>query len=208
MESNTERYSKGHERDENRRMNKAIRHSLFGLLLCWLPFIGLLFSISGFLRVVVRVTRAHRVKKVFCTFLSLIVLVVCLAAFGAELYFYSRDPSILNTYVHKAWYALTGEEQMPWLEGGDSSNAGYGLEPEDPYANYGYDAYENDAEPGDEDGYDFDAEYDEDFDDTYLKDFDAYMKGGDDTEEENTADSQTALFDDMLSSGKLSAIHR
>ena len=34
------------------------------------------------------------------------------------------------------------------------------------------------------------------------------MKGGDDTEEESTADSQTALFDDMLSSGKLSAIHR
>ena len=48
-------------------------------------------------------------------------------------------------------------------------NAGYGLEPEDPYADYGYDAYENDAEPGDADGYDFDVEYDDDFDDAYLK---------------------------------------
>ena len=168
MESNTERYSKGHERTKPPHEQSHQAQPLW--LAAVLASSSAFFSISGFLRVVVRVTRAHRVKKVFCTFLSLIVLVVCLAAFGAELYFYSRDPSILNTYVHKAWYALTGEEQMPWLEGGDSSNAGYGLEPEDPYANYGYDAYENDAEPGDDDGYDFDAEYDEDFDDTYLKD--------------------------------------
>lgn len=207
MESNSERYSKGHERDENRRINKAIRHSLSGLLLCWLPFIGLLFAISGFLRVVVRVTRRHRVKKGVTTFLSLIVLALCLAALGAELYFYSRDPSLLNTYIHKAWYALTGEEQMPWLEDGSSSYPDYGLEPEDQYADYGYDAYESDADYGEDESYDFDDAYDEDFDDTYLDDFNAYMEGGE-HQEESAADSQTALFDEMLSSGKLSAIHR
>ncbi len=191
-------FSKSYERDENRSMNKGLIHSLVGALLCWLPLVGLFLAISGFLRVIVRVTQAHRAKKALLTVLTLLILAGCIGALGTEVYFYVRDPSILDNSVNAVWHALTGQEQPPWVVSRDA-----GLDPEDPYASYGYDPYAVNLEDYDDSSMeieedvdesfdvDWDESWDEDFDDSELYGFEEDESG----EEESL--SQVGLYQQM-----------
>ena len=160
-------FSKSHERDENRCMNKGLVHSLAGALLCWLPLVGLFLAISGFLRVIVRVTQAHRVKKALLTVFTLLVLAGCIGALGAEVYFYVRDPGILDDTVNAVWHALTGQEQPPWVTAQDE-----GLDAEDPYAGYGYDPYAVDLEDYGDSSMEVDESWDVDWDESWDDEFD------------------------------------
>ncbi len=64
------------EREEQRALNNGMSRSIWGLLLCWLPLVGLLLSIIGFLKVAVRVTQQHRVRYVAFFTLSFIILAI------------------------------------------------------------------------------------------------------------------------------------
>ena len=173
-------------------------HSLFAVLFCWLPLAGLLLAVSGFLRVVVRVTEAHRRKKALCMALTLLILAGCLGVLGAEVYWYTRDPGILDQGVNAVWHALTGQDQPPWAASSELN----GLDPEDPFANYGNDPYavnldDYPQDDGLDDGLneDWDAEedWDADFDDGELGGFEEDESGAEEP-------SQKALFDEMLNS--------
>lgn len=157
-------YSKSHERDENRMMNKALAHSIIGLVLCWLPVIGLLFAVSGFLRMMARITQAHRVKRMLLTVLSTVVLLASIGVLGWEVYTYANDPDVLDDGMHKVWEAMTGETEYPWEQNFDDTGAGDDL--------YGYDPYAPDESGGLDDVDDsYDADYDADFDDSELEPF-------------------------------------
>lgn len=166
-------YSSAHERDENRLMNKAFGHSIAGLLLCWLPLVGLFFAISGFMRMMVRITEKHRAKRTLLLLFSIVVMMGSIGVLGYEIYEYSRNPSIVLKLTNDAWTALTGEQVPPWEDAAapneDMSEPEYGR---------GLDPYENDYDfnpYGDEDdGVDIpdqDYDYDADFDDAELAGF-------------------------------------
>lgn len=182
-----EQYSKSYERDENRKMNKAFFRSLWGVLLCWAPLVGILFAAGGFVRMCVRLTRAHRVKRFFLTLFSLIVLLAVLGLQVAGAYYIIRDPAIVEEGLTRVWTTLTGQETLPGRApaGGDFYDYDYN---DDPYEDDVYSDSGDDAPEGDD--------YDADFDDSYMQPF------PEDEEGDATADgvdyNQRELFDQML----------
>lgn len=107
------KFSKSHEREEARLMRKGFLHSLAGLLLCWLPGVGLLLAISGFVRVMVRITRKFRARRRAYLAFSVIALLLCTGALLGEVWVYSRDPAILNRIGKSAWAFVTGQQSAP-----------------------------------------------------------------------------------------------
>ena len=103
-------YSKSHERDEKRMMHKGVVHSWLGLLFSVIPFLGLFFSASGFLRIKVRLTQKYRrIRRLHLAF-SFLVLLLAFTVFFGELYFYARDPEIVPRTWSTVWTYVTGEE--------------------------------------------------------------------------------------------------
>ena len=186
-------YSKGHERDENRKMNQAFTHSVIGLLLCWLPVVGFLLAASGFLRMMARITQTHRAKRIVFTVFTLIVLLGSIGVLGWEIFEYSRNPDIISDGTHLLWEAMTGDETFPWetdpvddTDFNDYSDYGF-----DPYADTGSDfddSYDTDA------GYDYDA----DFDDSELDGFPE-----DDTDDLPEKDLFNQMLSDEKTAGKM-----
>jgi len=131
----TSRFSAGHEREERRKMNRGFWHSAFGIALSPVPFVGLLFSISGFLRQVVRITRKHRFRNVIFTFFALISLLTSVSILAAEAYAFSRDPTVVDRVLRIAWESVTGQTEYPWeapktpdgVDYGDSERPGLGI---------------------------------------------------------------------------------
>lgn len=129
------RFTKSHEREEGRLLRRGFVHSWAGLLLCWLPVVGLLFSVSGFWRVMVRLTKRHRKRRKAYLAFSFIALFVCTGVLLGEIWFYSRDPEILDRTAQQAWEFIVGEENASvpadesahGVEYGDMDNAGFGL---------------------------------------------------------------------------------
>ena len=110
------RFTKSHEREEGRLLRRGFAHSCTGLALCWLPVVGLLFAASGFLRVMVRLTRRHRkTRKAYLVF-SFLSLAVCTGVLLGEIWIYSRDPEILNRTAQQAWTFIVGEENADALD--------------------------------------------------------------------------------------------
>lgn len=107
------KYSKAHERDESSKMGRGFWHSTFGILLCWAPGLGLLLSISGFCRQVVRMTEKHRVRWILLLLYGLISLCIAIGAMMYGLYEYSRDPQVFVKYATKGWQQLTGQTTLP-----------------------------------------------------------------------------------------------
>lgn len=116
------KYSKSFEREECAKMGRGLWHSIFALLLCWLPLVGLALAISGFVRQVVRMTVQHRARRVIFTIISFIVLVACIGVLVGEVYFYSRDPELPGKAALWVWQNVTGQENFP---GADAGSAGY-----------------------------------------------------------------------------------
>jgi len=128
------RFTKTHEREEGRLLRRGFAHSCTGLALCWLPPVGLLFAVSGFLRVMVRLTKRHRKKRKACLAFAFLSLTVCIGVLLGEIWVYSRDPEILERTGQQVWTFIVGEENAGALspkeqgtEFEDMDEAGFGL---------------------------------------------------------------------------------
>lgn len=119
------RFTKSHEREEGRLLKRGFAHSCTGLALCWLPLIGLLFAASGFIRVMVRLTRRHRKKRKACLVFSFLCLAVCTGVLLGEIWVYSRDPQILERTGDQIWTFIVGEENAGALSTGDQDGTEY-----------------------------------------------------------------------------------
>lgn len=104
------KFTKSHEREEGRLLKRGFVHSCIGLTTCWLPLVGLLFSASGFIRIMVRLTRRHRRRRKKCLVFSFLVLALCTAMLLGEIWVYSRDPDILSRTANQVWTFIVGEE--------------------------------------------------------------------------------------------------
>ena len=103
------KYSKSHERDENSRMWKGFRHSTLGVLLCWVPVLGVILSTSGFARQIVRFTQKHRLKMAVFLLYGLVSLVIAVSAFTTTAYSYSRNPDLFRGWMDKGYRVVTGQ---------------------------------------------------------------------------------------------------
>ena len=109
-------FSRSQERDEKRRINSGMKTSVFALLLCWAPFLGVLIGSVGFVKVAGSVTRRHRAKRRRGLALAFIALVLALAATTWEVYTYTHNPWIVSDV--KGWV-------MDRLTGGAWYDSGY-----------------------------------------------------------------------------------
>ena len=167
-----QKYSKSHERDENRLLNKGFFHSILALILCWVPLLGLFFAISSFFRMSARMTLRHRVKRVLMTIFSVLMLILCVAVLFFEVYTYATAPEKFDDGIRYVWKMVTGQDELPWQEDyNDYSDTGFDPFVGDPDESYydGDDPYDLDYDDGEED---YDEDYDSDFDDGELAGFD------------------------------------
>lgn len=109
------KFTKSHEREEGRRLRRGFVHSCIALALCWLPFIGLLLSADGFIRVMVRLTRRHKKRRTRALVFSFIVMCLCTGVLLGEVWVYSRDPDILSRTAGRVWTFIVGEENADVL---------------------------------------------------------------------------------------------
>ncbi len=110
-----ETYSAAHEKEERRFMRSGFVRSLLGILLCWLPLVGQLLSVSGYLRQAVRLTRKHRVRLAFATIFAVLSVIISIGALSAELYIYAKRPDIMEqvkTEAQRLLFAGSPEEGM------------------------------------------------------------------------------------------------
>ncbi len=112
------KYSRSHERAERAKIARGMWESLFGLIFSWLPGVGLIFSVAGFCRQIVRMTEAHRARRFFATVFASVVLVVSIGALVGEAYLYSRNPAILSDTGRWLWQQVTGQQALPGEEPG------------------------------------------------------------------------------------------
>jgi len=106
------KFSKQHEREEARLLRKGHVRSWIGLLLSWVPLVGLLFAAGGFLRCKVRLTRRYRRKRSGYLLFASIALVIAIGANMAELWVYSRDPQIVERVGQRVWRFVVGENAV------------------------------------------------------------------------------------------------
>jgi hypothetical protein len=170
------KYSKSHEREEREAMGRGLWHSLFGILFCWLPGVGLAFGVSGFARQVVRLTQRYRVRLAFYLLASVLSLAVCIAVLAAELYQYSRDPDLPRHVLLSAWQTVTGQDAFPWESGGlDVSGTDYtGMDQQGLGQLEGYE--------GDTEG--MDSQIEDEFYGAQVEDPDAYIEPEGDSPDE------------------------
>ena len=165
-------FTKAQEREEARLLKKGFMHSCISLLLCWLPVVGLLLSISGFWRVFVRLTQKHRVKRAACLVFAFLCLVACTGVLLGEVWVYSRDPEIISRTGGQIWTFMVGEENAGVISDGgtvypDMNSAGMGLYGEE------YDAWAEDEFWTGDGGWEEDASWEEDEDiSAWADDFD------------------------------------
>lgn len=152
------KYSKSHEREEREKMGRGFWHSLFGLLFCWVPGLGLLLSISGFVRQIVRITEKHRVRLALYLVAAIISLVLCVTVLVAEVFQYSRNPDLPHDVLEDVWQTLTGQSELPWeAASGGTDYSGY----DQPGLGV-LDGYEGDPDDPGEDGSVPDEQYTDD----------------------------------------------
>ena len=113
------KYSRSHERAENAKISRGLWESLFGLLFCWLPGVGLILSVAGFCRQAVRMTEAYKVRRAISLILASVVLVAAIGVFVTEAYLYSRNPNIVGDTGLWLWQRVTGQAALPGTEPGN-----------------------------------------------------------------------------------------
>ncbi len=124
------KYSRSHERAERAKIARGMWESLFGLIFSWLPGVGLILSVAGFCRQVVRMTEAHRVRRFFALVFASVVLVASIGALVGEAYLYSRNPAILSDTGRWLWQQVTGQQALPGEATGTmTEEEGDGAEP-------------------------------------------------------------------------------
>ena len=111
-------FSRAQEREEKRRIGGSVKTSVFTLLLCWAPFLGVVLGSVAYVRAAGSVTRRRRGKRRLAMLLALIALVAALALTTWEVYIYTHEPGIVDDV--KNWFMdrLTGGA---WYGGYDYS---------------------------------------------------------------------------------------
>ena len=95
-------YSREMERSEKRRIGSGIKVSVFGLILCWAPFLGALLASIGLVRTASTITRRHRRKYRTGVIVCTLILIVALAVTTFEVYQYTHNPWLLDDI--KTWF--------------------------------------------------------------------------------------------------------
>ncbi|MGJ4851812.1 hypothetical protein ACH6CV_16360 [Bacillota bacterium Meth-B3] len=181
-------YTKGHERDENRAMNKAFSRSLLGLVLSPIPLVGLALAIGGFIRMMVRFTQTHRLKRVVLTIFATLVLLISIFVLGWEVHTYAQNPNFVADSVREVWKSAFGAAP-PW-----EATPTPPPETFDDYKDYGVDPFATDPDADTNSGAPGDFDSDSDFDDGELVPF----------PEDEAADAPGKdLFNQMLAEEKM-----
>lgn len=102
--------SKGQEREERTKMGQGMICSVVGLLLCLVPFVNLILSAIGFIRICGRLTERHRVRRLVYLILSGVILVVSVGVLMGEIYIFSRRPTIMSDLGTLSLEVLSGEK--------------------------------------------------------------------------------------------------
>lgn len=105
--------SRSQDREERTKMGQGMIFAVAGLVLCWLPVVGLLLSIIGFIKLAVRITQRHKKRLVVYTIVGLLSLVVSTGALLGEVWVYSRNPNVLEEVKLWTWTKLTGQTTLP-----------------------------------------------------------------------------------------------
>ena len=105
--------SKAQEREERHGLGRGMIVSVFGLLFCWAPGLGLLLAGVGFCKVASRVTVRHRARRGLYVFVSFLILVAAAAALMAECYLYVQNPNIIKDTGMRVYTWVTGETELP-----------------------------------------------------------------------------------------------
>jgi|GEM_PF-5741179 len=113
-------FSRAQEREEKRRISGGMKTSVFALLLSWVPFLGVLLGSIGFVRVTGSITRRHRGKRRLGVLLTLLILIVALAATTFEIYAYTHTPWIFDDL--RIWF-MDRLTDGAWHGGGYSDSA-------------------------------------------------------------------------------------
>ncbi len=100
--------SNAQEREERIKLGQGLGWSIAAFLLCWLPFLNIIFSAVGFVRTSTRITIQHKKRRIIYTCVSLLVLVLCVAVFVGQIYVYVRRPTILTDLKNLSWNVLSG----------------------------------------------------------------------------------------------------
>lgn len=104
--------SKGQEREERTKMGQGMICSVVGLLLCLVPFVNLILSAIGFVRICGRVTERHRVRRLVYLILSGVILVVSVGVLMGEIYIFSRRPTIMSDLGTLSLEVLSGRKDL------------------------------------------------------------------------------------------------
>ncbi|NLG24930.1 MAG: hypothetical protein GX558_06215, partial [Clostridiales bacterium] len=72
--------SRSQEREERVKMGRGMLTSIFGLIFCWVPLLGLLLSSVGFVKVSMRLTTRHRARYATYFIATLLILILCTGA--------------------------------------------------------------------------------------------------------------------------------
>ena len=107
------KYSRSHERAECAKISRGLWESLFGLLFCWLPGVGLILSVAGFCRQAVRLTEKYRTRRFIAMAFASVVLVGSIGVLVGEAYQYSRDPDFVSKAGLWVWRSVTGQDALP-----------------------------------------------------------------------------------------------
>lgn len=145
-------YSRGQERDERAKLGTGLRLSVFGLIFCWLPFVGLILAAAGFIKIFVRITGRHKKRRAAYMAVSLVVLIACTGVLMGEVRAYINNPNIVQDTGMWLYTKLTGQSELPGSTLDDTNYTGgidYGES-----GGMGYDPnlYNTGEEGGGEDG--------------------------------------------------------
>lgn len=105
--------SKAQEREERHGLGRGMVVSVFGLLFCWVPLLGLLLAGVGFCKVISRVTVRHKTRRALYTVVSFLILAAVTAALMGECYLYVQNPNIIRETGMRVYTWVTGETELP-----------------------------------------------------------------------------------------------
>ena len=120
-------YSRVQERAEKRRIASGVKLSVFGLLLCWVPFLGVLLSSVGFVKVMSSTTARYRARQRSGTAIAALILAVSLAVTTAEVYQYTHNPWLLDDLGSWVLDRLTGGDYSGSYDYSNQYNPSMGM---------------------------------------------------------------------------------
>ena len=104
-------YNRGFERDEQHRLNSALILGICGIVLSWVPFLGVILSSIGFVKALSCLARRKKGRQVIIRTVCTLGLAISLAVTAFEVYSYVRNPDILSELAMKLTGTQVQEQQ-------------------------------------------------------------------------------------------------